>query len=109
MLRNDADVCQWPYFELGLPVERLMRFRAFPDWVGPRILSPKSVDYFGTSELSSGRKKKRIFISKTLMVGLTGRVLENFHCMQISLVMSMRFFVGEDWNDAPYKSRFFYF
>ena len=45
-------------------------------------------------------KKKRIFISKTLMVGLTGRVLENFHCMQISLVMSMRFFVGDDWNDA---------
>ena len=39
MLRNNADVCRCSYFELGLPVERLMRLRAFPDWVRPRILS----------------------------------------------------------------------
>ena len=35
-------------------------------------------------------KKKRILISKTLMVGLTGRVV--VCCMQMSLVMSLRFF-----------------
>ena len=36
-----------------------MRFRAFPDRVGPRILSFESVDYFGTSEQFSGRQKKK--------------------------------------------------
>ena len=36
-----------------------MRFRAFPERVGPRILSLESVDYFGTSELQC-QKKKRI-------------------------------------------------
>ena len=34
-----------------------------------------SVDYFGTSEYFSGRKKKSLYlVSKTLMVRLTGRV-----------------------------------
>ena len=36
-----------------------MRFRAFPERVGPRILSLESVDYFGTSEHFSGRKKQK--------------------------------------------------
>ena len=58
-----------------------MRFRAFGERVGPRILSLESVDYFGTSEHFSGRKKKnnnnkkkarRMLISKTSMVRLTG-------------------------------------
>ena len=41
-------------------------YRAFPELVGPRILSLESVDYFGTSDLFSGRKKKRIILtSKT--------------------------------------------
>ena len=35
-----------------------MRFRAFPERVGPRILSFESVEYFETSEHFSGRKKK---------------------------------------------------
>ena len=34
-----------------------MRFRAFPERVGPRILSLESVDYFGTSELQCKKKK----------------------------------------------------
>ena len=38
--------------------ERLMRFRAFPERVGPRILSLESVDFFETSEHFSGRDKK---------------------------------------------------
>ena len=69
-----------------------IKFRAFPKRVGPRILSLESVDYFGTSELLSGRKKKiRILISKIAMVG----------CCKLSLyakglVMSMRFIFDDD-------------
>ena len=33
-------------------------YRAFPERVGPRILWLESVDYFGTSDHFSGRKKK---------------------------------------------------
>ena len=47
---------------------------AFPERVGPRILSLESIDYFGTSEYVSGRKKES-FMSKTSMVRLTGWVL----------------------------------
>ena len=35
-----------------------MRFRVFPEGVGPRILSLESVDYFGTEHFS-GRKEKK--------------------------------------------------
>ena len=31
--------------------------QAFPEWVGPQIMSLESVDYFGTSEWFSGQKK----------------------------------------------------
>ena len=34
-----------------------MRFRAFPERVGPRILLLESVDYFRTSELQCQKKK----------------------------------------------------
>ena len=37
-----------------------MLFRAFPKRVGPRILSPESVDYFGTSEHYSVVDKKNL-------------------------------------------------
>ena len=37
-------------------------YRACPERVGPRILSLESVDYFGTSDHFSGRKKKRIIV-----------------------------------------------
>ena len=41
-------------------------YRAFPEQVGPRILSLESVDYFGATDPFSGRKKKRIIlVSKT--------------------------------------------
>ena len=33
-------------------------YRAFPERVGPSILSLESVDYFGTTDHFSGRKKK---------------------------------------------------
>ena len=29
----------------------------------------------------------------------------NFHCMQMSLVMSMQIICGDDWNDVPHSSR----
>ena len=35
-----------------------IEYRAFPEWVGPRILSLGSVDYFGTTDHFSGRKNK---------------------------------------------------
>ena len=76
-------------------------FRAFPKRVGPRILSLESVDYLGTSEHYWLVEKKRILISKTAGV-------VNFHCMQMHLVMSMRFIFGDDWDDVPCKSLFFY-
>ena len=60
------------------------RCRAFPERVGPRVLLLESVDFFET---------RRILMSKTSMVRLTGRVL---HSMQRSLVMSMRFSFEDD-------------
>jgi len=71
-----------------------IKCRAFPELVSPQILSLESADYCGTSEHFSGRKKKRrrIFkISKTLIVSVV-----NFHGMEMSLVMSMRFTFGDD-------------
>ena len=60
-----------------------MRFRTFPELVGPRILSLESVDYFATSEQKSVVKKQgRILISKPSMSNCSGFV--NFHCMQTS-------------------------
>ena len=61
-----------------------IKFRAFPEQVSPRIVSLESIDYFGTSEHFSGRKKKKknLIISKTSIVSVV-----NFHnCMQMSLL-----------------------
>ena len=46
-------------------------------------------------------RKRRIFTSKPSMVGVG-----NFHCMQMRLVMVMRFISGYDWHGKPYSSRF---
>ena len=47
-----------------------IKSRAFPERVGPRILSLQSVDYFGTSEhYWVVEEKQRLLISKTAMVG----------------------------------------
>ena len=44
----------------ALHVHRIeIPYRAFPERVGPRILSFESVDYFGTNDHFSGRKKKK--------------------------------------------------
>ena len=52
-------------------LQRKLKFRAFPEWVCPRLLMLESVDYFGIREHFCGRKKGRILIRKRL----TGRVL----------------------------------
>ena len=47
----------------ALHVHRIeIPYRAFPERVGPRILSLESVDYFGTTDHFSGQKKKRIIL-----------------------------------------------
>ena len=74
---------------------------SFPERVGPRNLSLESVDYLGTSEYFSGREKE-----ESLRANLRWWGVGNFHCMQMSLVMVMRFISGYDWNDKPYSSRF---
>ena len=44
---------------MSIHVHRIeIAYRAFPERVGPRILSLESVDYFRTSDYLSGRKKK---------------------------------------------------
>ena len=71
-----------------------MRFRTFPERVGPRILSLESVDYFATSEQKSVVKKQgRILISKPSMSNCSGFV--NFHCMQTS---KKKKYLGEERN-----------
>ena len=38
------------------------------------------------------------FLAETVETGDTNR--DNLRCMQMSLVMSMQFIFGDDWNDA---------
>ena len=45
---------------MSIHVHRIeIPYRAFPERVGPRILSLESVDYFRTSDYFSGRKKEQ--------------------------------------------------
>ena len=60
-----------------------------------RLKALISLEQVNITECSE--KKIRISISKIVMVG---------HCMQISLVMSMRFIFGDDRNEVPCKSLF---
>ena len=66
-----------------------------------RILSPKSIDYFGTSEQYWVVEKIRILISKTEMVGCCKLLL-----YANGLVMSIQFIFGDNWNDWSCKSLF---
>ena len=64
----------------ALHVHRIeIPYRAFPERVGPRILSLEGVDYFGTTDHFSGRKKKRIILmSKTSrFTGKSGSRIED--------------------------------
>ena len=73
-------------------LRRKLRFRAFPERFCQRILSFENVDYFEISETFGGRKKKENYnYEKTNWSGVA-----NCHCMQMNLVMSMRFIFGDD-------------
>ena len=45
-----------------------------------------------------------MFLAETVETGDKNR--DDFYCMQMSLVMSMRFIFGDDWNNAKCLSRF---
>ena len=63
----------------ALHVHRIeIPYRAFPERVGPRILWLESVDYFGTTDHFSGRKKRIILMSKTSrFTGKSGSRIED--------------------------------
>ena len=69
--------------------------RAFPERVGSRILLLESV---GTSDYFSGRKKKKNLNEHNFDGEVNWSGVVNFHCMQMSLVMSIRLILGDDWN-----------
>ena len=47
----------------------------------------------------NGRSYSQAFLAET--VETVDKNRHDFHCMQMSLVMSMRFIFGDDWNEAP--------
>ena len=56
-----------------------------------------SIDYFVTSEYFSGWKKKESLLSEQNFDGEANRSgVVSFYCIQMSLVMSMRFIFGVD-------------
>ena len=63
----------------ALHVHRIeIPYRAFPELVGPRILSLEGVDYFGTTDHFIGRKKRIILMSKTSrFTGKSGSRIED--------------------------------
>ena len=72
--------------------------RTFPERVGPRILSLESVDYFGTSDYFSGRKKEKNLNVQNFGGEANWSGVVNCYCMQISLVASIWFIFGDDWD-----------
>ena len=61
-----------------------------------KALITLELNWLNTSPPISGRKKKRIFMSKTSMVRLTVQVLKTFIVCKLSLVISMRIIFGDD-------------
>ena len=47
----------------------------------------------------NGRPYSQAFLAQTVETGDKNR--HDFHCMQMSLVISMWFIFGDDWNEAP--------
>ena len=54
--------------------------------------------------VNSGGSWSQAFLAETVETGDKNR--DHFHCLQMSLVMSIRFIFGDDWNDALSWSRF---
>ena len=53
---------------------------------------------FGASEHFSGRQKKK---EESWLEKANWSRVVNFYCMQMSLVMSLRFIFGDHWIDVP--------
>ena len=49
-------------------IESCERCWAFLEWVGPWVLSPESVEYFGTHDYFSGGEKGKTLMSKSSML-----------------------------------------
>ena len=92
-------------FQSAMHVLWRWRCRAFPEQVSPWILSLESINYFRTSEYFSHQKKKKNCYEEILVGRQTDRGVVNSHCMQISLVMNMRFF----WQWLKWCSMFITF
>ena len=60
--------------------------------------------FFVVSATISGGSWSQAFLAETVETGDKNR--DDFHCLQMSLVMSIRFIFGDDWNDALSWSRF---
>ena len=68
-------------------IDAEMSMQAFRERVGPRILLLECVDYFRASEY---------FTENFDGEAINWSGVVNFHCMKMSLVMSMRFIFGDD-------------
>ena len=75
---------------------------SFPKRVGPQILLLESIDYFGTSDNFSGRKKNNL-AEQNFDGEANWLAVVNFHGMQMSLVMSMRFIFRDTNHGKRYK------
>ena len=71
---------------------RKIKFRDFPECVGPQILPIERVDYLERREHNSVVGKKK----ESLLAKLQWSGVVNFFCMQMGFVMSMRVIFGDD-------------
>ena len=75
----------------------MRKMSSFSGTVGSRFLSLESVDYFGTSDYFNLVVEKRENLKEQNFDGEANwSGVVNFHCIQMSLVMSMRFIFGAD-------------
>ena len=75
----------------------MRKMSSFSGTVGSRFLSLESVDYFGTSDyFNLVVEKKKNLNEQNFDAEANWSDVVNFYCLQMSLVMSMRFIFGAD-------------
>ena len=57
-----------------------------------------NVFFFFCRSVAKRGASPQAFLTETVETG--DKIRDDFHCMQMSLVMSMRFIFGDEWNDA---------
>ena len=72
-----------------------MRLRVFPEQVGPQILLLESLINLEQVVHFSGKKKTKNLKQQNFDGEDNWSGVLDFHCMQMSLVMSMRFILGD--------------